>query len=79
MFVTRPRSTKEIHSPSATVQMFPGKPNMETLIEMEARDQVGAMGVSVCGPGGLTDDVRAAVRRRQGRRNIDLVEEGFGW
>ena len=79
LFVTRPRSTKEIHSPSATVQMFPGKPNMETLIEMEARDQVGAMGVSVCGPGALTDDVRAAVRRRQGRRNIDLVEEGFGW
>lgn len=26
LFVTRPRSTKEIHSPSASVQMFPGKP-----------------------------------------------------
>lgn len=25
LFVTRPSSTKAIHSPSATVQMFPGR------------------------------------------------------
>ncbi|KAL8928127.1 MAG: hypothetical protein Q9172_001037 [Xanthocarpia lactea] len=79
LFVTRPRSTKEIHSPSATVQMFPGKPNVDTLIEMEAENQIGAMGVSVCGTGGLSDDVRAAVRRRQGFRNIDFLEQGFTW
>lgn len=79
LFITRPRSTTEIHSPSATVQMYPGKPNVETIVEMEARQQIGAMGVSVCGPGALADDVRKAVRRRQGFRNIDLVEEGFGW
>ncbi|KAL8695735.1 MAG: hypothetical protein Q9224_003200 [Gallowayella concinna] len=79
LFVTRPRSTKEIHSPSATVQMFPGKPNVDTLIEMEAENQTGAMGVSVCGTGGLSDDVRAAVRRRQGVRNIDFLEQGFTW
>ncbi|KAL8947205.1 MAG: hypothetical protein Q9222_006492 [Ikaeria aurantiellina] len=79
LFVTRPRSTKEIHSPSATVQMFPGKPNVDTLIEMESENQIGAMGVSVCGTGGLSDDVRAAVRRRQGNRNIDFLEQGFTW
>ncbi|KAL9592364.1 MAG: hypothetical protein Q9179_006788 [Wetmoreana sp. 5 TL-2023] len=79
LFVTRPRSTKEIHSPSATVQMFPGKPNVDTLIEMEAENQIGAMGVSVCGTGGLSDDVRAAVRKRQGVRNIDFLEQGFTW
>ncbi|KAL9603252.1 MAG: hypothetical protein Q9219_001273 [cf. Caloplaca sp. 3 TL-2023] len=79
LFVTRPRSTKEIHSPSATVQMFPGKPNVDTLIEMESENQIGAMGVSVCGTGGLSDDVRAAVRRRQGWRNIDFLEQGFTW
>ncbi|KAI4183684.1 MAG: hypothetical protein LQ346_006261 [Caloplaca aetnensis] len=79
LFVTRPRSTKEIHSPSATVQMFPGKPNVDTLIEMESENQIGAMGVSVCGTGGLSDDVRAAVRRRQGVRNIDFLEQGFTW
>ena len=79
LFVTRPRSSKEIHSPSATVQMFPGKPNVDAIVEREARDQIGAMGVSVCGPGGLADDVRNAVRRRQAVRNIDLVQQGFGW
>ena len=79
LFVTRPRSTKEIHSPSATVQMFPGKPNVDTLIALESENQIGCMGVSVCGPGGLGDDVREAVRRRQGERNIDFLEESFSW
>lgn len=79
LFVTRPRSTKEIHSPSATVQMFPGRPNVDTLVEMECQSQVGAMGVSVCGSGGLADDVRRAVRRRQGVRNIDFVQESYSW
>lgn len=62
-----------------TVQMFPGKPSIDTLVERESREQVGAMAVSVCGPGGLGDDVRLAVRRRQSTRNIDFLEEGFGW
>ena len=79
LFVTRPRSTKEIISPSATVQMFPGRPNVDTLIGMECENQIGAMGVSVCGTGGLSDAVRDAVRRRQGVRNVDFIESTFGW
>lgn len=79
LFVTRPRSNKEIHSPSATVQMFPGKPNVDTLVQMECENQIGAMGVSVCGPGTLSDDVREAVRKRQEWRNIDYLEESYSW
>ena len=79
LFVTSPKSTKEIHSPSTTVLMFPGKPNINSLVEKESRDQVGAMGVSVCGPGGLADEVRCAVRKRQEERNVDFLVEGFGW
>ncbi|KAG8534190.1 uncharacterized protein KY384_001034 [Bacidia gigantensis] len=79
LFVTQPKSCREVHSPSTTVQMFPGRPDLETLVEMERRGQLGAMAVGVCGPGSLGDDVRAAVRRRQERRNIDLVEASFGW
>ena len=78
LFVTRPRSTEEIHSPSSTVQMFPGRPNVETLLDLESKNQVGAMAVSVCGPGNLADDVRKAVRERQGR-NVDFIEESFSW
>ncbi|KAF3059220.1 Ferric/cupric reductase transmembrane component 2 [Daldinia childiae] len=79
LFVSRPRSTKEIHSPSSTVQMFPGRPNIETLISMEAEQQVGTMGVTVCGPGALSDEVRQAIRRKQYNSSIDFIEEAFSW
>ncbi|KAI9679805.1 MAG: hypothetical protein M1817_004819 [Caeruleum heppii] len=79
LFVTRPRSKREIKSPSATVQMFPGKPKIEALIQMEVQDQIGAMAVSACGPGSLSDDVRQAVRRQQGQANIDYIEESYSW
>jgi len=79
LFVSQPRSTKEIHSPSSTVQMFPGRPNIETLMSMEQEQQIGAMAVSVCGPGTLSDEVRRVVRRRQSRSSIDFIEEAFSW
>lgn len=79
LFVSRPRSTKEIHSPSATVQMFPGRPNIDALLDLEMENQIGAMGVSVCGSGALSDDVRRAVRVRQHVTNVDFVEEAFSW
>ncbi|KAG9535294.1 hypothetical protein KCU86_g24410, partial [Aureobasidium melanogenum] len=79
LFVTRPKSTKEIHSPSASVQMFPGKPDVGSLISAEQAKQVGAMAVSVCGTGGLGDDVRRAVRERCEKTTIDFYEESFTW
>ncbi|CAK7242615.1 MAG: hypothetical protein STHCBS139747_004111 [Sporothrix thermara] len=79
LFVSRPRSTKEIHSPSATVQMFPGRPNIETLLGMEMENQVGTLGVTVCGPGALSDEVRRAVRQKQYQGPIEFVEEAFSW
>ncbi|KAH7131361.1 ferric reductase like transmembrane component-domain-containing protein [Dactylonectria estremocensis] len=79
LFVSQPRSTKEIHSPSSTVQMFPGRPNIDTLLSMEQEHQVGTMVVSVCGPGALGDEVRRAVRARQDRSSIDFIEEAFTW
>lgn len=79
LFVTRPRTTQEIRSPSETVQMLPGRPDINTLIDNEMQGQVGAMAVSVCGTGSLSDDVRQAVRRRQPHANIDLFEEAFTW
>jgi NAD(P)H-flavin reductase len=79
LFVSRPRSTKEIHSPSATVQMFPGRPNIETLLGIEMENQIGTLGVSACGPGALSDEVRRAVRNKQYNGNIEFVEEAFSW
>ncbi|KAF8543920.1 ferric reductase like transmembrane component-domain-containing protein [Trichophaea hybrida] len=79
LFVTRPKSTKEIHSPSSTVQMFPGRPNFNTLLNMEIEGKMGSMVVTVCGGGSLSDDVRKAVRAKQDVANIDFVEEAFSW
>ncbi|KAF7561904.1 hypothetical protein G7046_g2257 [Stylonectria norvegica] len=79
LFVSQPRSSKEIHSPSSTVQMFPGRPNIETLLNREQEQQVGAMAVSVCGPGALSDEVRRVLRGRQHRTTIDFIEEAFSW
>lgn len=79
LFVSRPRSSKEIHSPSSTVQMYPGRPNIDTLMGIEMENQIGAMGVSVCGPGALSDEVRQAVRKRSENGTIDFVDEAFTW
>ncbi|KAL1955175.1 hypothetical protein VTO42DRAFT_8940 [Malbranchea cinnamomea] len=79
LFITRPRNTKEIKSPSATVQMFPGKPDIPTILDSEIENQIGAMGVMVCGAGSLSDDVRLACRQRQSPTHVDFVEECFTW
>ncbi|KAF2712970.1 hypothetical protein K504DRAFT_368830 [Pleomassaria siparia CBS 279.74] len=79
LFVTRPRSTKEIHSPSSSVQMFPGKPNVQALIDQEMQEGIGAACVTVCGTGGLADELRRSVRNRQPQWNVDFREESFSW
>jgi len=79
LFVTRPKNPREICSPSTTVQMFPGRPNVNLLLQNEIKEQVGAMCVTVCGPGGLADNVRGAVRVVQEVGLVDFIEESFTW
>lgn len=79
LFVTRPRSTKEIHSPSSSVQMFPGRPNVQALIDQEMQEGIGAACVSTCGTGSLADELRRSVRNREMQWNVDFREESFSW
>ncbi|RAH67908.1 ferric reductase family protein [Aspergillus aculeatinus CBS 121060] len=80
VFVTRPRSPREIKSPSATVEMFAGRPDVQTVVGMEAAGQVGAMGVMCCGNGGLSDEVRRACRAVLERGTVvEYIEESFTW
>lgn len=80
LFVTRPKNAAQVSSSSNTVQMFPGRPNIPMLLAKEVYEQMGAMCVSVCGPGGLADDVRDAVRKVQDEGTVvDFVEESFTW
>lgn len=80
VFVTRPKNPNQIQSPSSTVKVFSGRPNIMTIVKKEVEQQVGAMCVTVCGPGALADDVREAVREVQhGGSVVDFVEESFTW
>ncbi|KAJ5335150.1 Riboflavin synthase-like beta-barrel [Penicillium brevicompactum] len=65
--------------PSVPVNIHHGKPCIKSILEKEKSNQIGAMAVSVCGPGGLGDSVREAVRDVQGEKTVDLFEEAFSW
>ncbi|KAL5116444.1 hypothetical protein ACEQ8H_005680 [Pleosporales sp. CAS-2024a] len=79
LFVTRPRRQGEIHSPSSSVQMFPGRPNVQSLVDQEMQEGIGAACVSTCGTGDLADELRRAVRNRELQWNVDFREESFSW
>lgn len=79
LFVTKPRNAREVISRSETVQMFPGRANPKVIIGKEMESRVGAMAVTVCGPGAFADDVRAAARDQIGEGTVDFVEESFTW
>nr|POF23940.1 ferric/cupric reductase transmembrane component 2 [Quercus suber] len=77
LFVTKPRHRGEVVSNTGSVQMFPGRCNPQTIVEKEMQERIGAMGVTVCGPGAFADSVRAAVRSVMETGNVDFVEEAF--
>ena len=77
LFVTKPRHRNEVKSASGSIQMFPGRCNPETIIQKEMRERIGAMGVTVCGPGAFADSVRKSIRAVVDDGCIDFVEEAF--
>ncbi|KAK3725361.1 hypothetical protein LTR37_000331 [Vermiconidia calcicola] len=77
LFVTKPRHRNEVISSTGSVQMFPGRCAPETILRKEMEERIGAVGVTVCGPGPLGDAVRAAVRDVVEDGCIDFVEEAF--
>ncbi|KAL2108694.1 hypothetical protein VUR80DRAFT_3508 [Thermomyces stellatus] len=80
LFITRPKNPRDITSASATVQLFPGRPNIPMLLKKEVREQQGAMCVTVCGAGALADDVRSATRDvLDDGTVVDFIEESFTW
>ncbi|KAF2480893.1 putative FRE ferric reductase-like transmembrane component [Neohortaea acidophila] len=77
LFVTKPRHRGEVVSNTGSVQMFPGRCNPQTILQKEMQDRIGAMGVTVCGPGAFADSVRAAVRDVTTEGCVDFIEEAF--
>lgn len=56
-----------------------GRPNIESLVDNEMDQSVGACAVSICGACSLADEVRRCVRARESKWNVDLFEESFSW
>lgn len=79
LFVSQAQSIQDTGAPSTLVQMSIGRPDIAALIGREMENQVGALGVAVCGPGALSDDVRRAVRDHQYKGAVDFMEESFSW
>jgi predicted ferric reductase len=69
------------------VQINTGRPDITNAILEAARVNVnggskaGRLAILVCGPAGMADEARAAVHRvmQEGCRNIEYIEETFGW
>ncbi|KAH7304398.1 ferric reductase like transmembrane component [Stachybotrys elegans] len=77
IFVSRRHSLDMIPNPSFQGTVFCNRPNIGTLVAKEQEQQIGAMAVVSCGPGGFSDEVRQVVRAHQSKSNIDLIEESF--
>ncbi|KAF2104107.1 putative FRE ferric reductase-like transmembrane component [Rhizodiscina lignyota] len=77
LFITKPRSHAEVASETGTVQMYPGRCNAQTVLDAELKERIGAMAVTVCGPGAFADSVRDAARKRVEVGVLDFIEEAF--
>lgn len=77
LFVTKPRHQGEVISSTGSVQMFPGRCVPRTIVEREMEQRIGAMAVTVCGPGAFADTVRSAVRDVVTDGCVDFIEEAF--
>jgi predicted ferric reductase len=77
LFITKPRARHETQTRTGSISTYPGRCNPQTVLDQEITNRVGAMAVTVCGPGAFADAVRKAVRRRVQVGVVDLVEEAF--
>ena len=79
LYITRAGLGQPIRSPSETVRMLGGRPDVQALMTKEAGEMIGCVGVSVCAGGGLADEVRRVSRILCAKNvNLDFIEEGFG-
>jgi len=77
LFITKPKRREEVRSGTGSVLMVPGRCKPGIIIDKEMAERVGAMVVTVCGPGAFADEVRRAARGRVRVGVLDFVEEAF--
>lgn len=71
------RGKADADSKSGGVMIRKGRCDIQKTVDRVFADRIGAMAVTVCGPGMFSDDVRHAVRPRTVEGAVDFVEEAF--
>lgn len=79
VFVTGSSGKSDSDDEEESLEITFGRPNVSQILFEQVKNQVGAMCVTVCGPGGLADDVRRGVREVQTLSFVDFIEESFTW
>ncbi|EXJ91148.1 hypothetical protein A1O1_04257 [Capronia coronata CBS 617.96] len=77
--VSRPTHHINPKKSKPTVQLIEGRVDPGSILDEVLPARIGATMISVCGPGALADEVRAAVRKRMHKANMDMNEESFTW
>ena len=78
LYVTRPKDDMLV-SPCPNVPAYAGRPEWRSLFNRFVEQRLGTIGVTVCGPGTLSDSIRYAVREQISNASIDFLEESFTW
>ena len=82
IYITQPSSTtggNEWAGRGGLVKVYVGRPEFEAVLEKVVRRRIGAMAVTVCGGGAVSDSVRAATLKFVDQTTIDFSEESFTW
>lgn len=79
VFVSKPSRPIDASKSKPTMRIVEGRADPGSILDEVIPTRIGATMVSVCGPGALADEVRAAVRSRIHLANVDMNEESFTW
>lgn len=82
IYITRPSGTTSGNGwagRGGLVKVYVGRPEFEAVLEKIVRRRIGAMAVTVCGGGAVSDSVRAATLKFVDQATIDFSEESFTW
>lgn len=77
--VSKPTQPINQKKSKPTMQLVEGRVDPGSILDEVIPIRVGTTMVSVCGPGALADEVRAAVRSRIHQAAMDMNEESFTW
>ena len=79
VYVSKPTQPINEKRAKKTMAVIKGRVDPGAVLDEMIPNRVGAVVVSVCGPGALADEVRAAVRSRIHVASMDMNEESFTW